>query len=348
MRTTIKDIARATGFSVTTVSLVLNGKAHKIPENTKQIVLETAKQLNYHPNQVAVSLVKRRSKTIGLILPDIRNPYFANMARGIDEACREYGRTVIICNTNDLQERDREYVNMLVDKGVDGIIYVMAKDSSLGKNRQILKLMEDVRMPYILLDRSLTGADDPVIEMDHLAGGYMATRYLIELGHSRIACVKGAEGLSDSERRFQGYLKAMAEYHVPVDNNLIYEGDYSPEGGAEAVDYFVKHDFTAIFACNDASAYGVCRQLKKYHKKVPDDISVVGYDDVSYAEMLEPPLTTIRQHVYKMGMEAVKQLLNCIKTKDKMKKTIMLEPELIIRKSAARRNETNEEIFSLT
>ena len=124
MRATIKDIAVATGFSVTTISLVLNGKAHKISDKTKKRILDAAEQMHYRPNQLAVSLVKKRSKTIGLIVPDIANVYFANMARGIDEACREHGFTVILCNTNESHERDVEYINMLADKGADGILYM--------------------------------------------------------------------------------------------------------------------------------------------------------------------------------------------------------------------------------
>lgn len=340
MRTTIKDIAEITGFSVTTVSLVLNKKAHKISEDTKKQILQTAERLHYRPNQLAVSLVKRRSKTIGLIIPDIGNVYFANMAKGIDEACRQCGRTVVLCNTNDLHERDMEYIDVLADRGVDGIIYIMAQDSSPEKSVKAIQLMESLKIPYVFLDRSLDSMEYPGIGTNHMAGGYLAARHLIELGHRKIACVTGPiKTLSDSQRRFRGFLSAMEEFHIPVDLNLIYEGNYSPEGGAAAVDYLINYEFTAIFACNDASAYGVCRQLKKYQKKVPDDVSVVGYDDVFYAEMLEVPLTTIRQSVYKMGMEAVSQLLRMIKKNEKMSDSIIFEPELIIRESTARREQ---------
>lgn len=340
MRTTIKDIAVVTGLSVTTISLVLNGKAHKIPEETKKRILEAAKDMHYRPNQLAVSLVKKRSKTIGLIIPDIGNIYFANMAKGIDEACREQGRTLILCNSSDRHDRDIEYINMLADKGADGIIYIMAKDSTLSKAVQAVKLMEGLKVPYVLLDRGLDSMEYPAISTDHEKGGYLAARHLIELGHRKIACVTGPIGMSGAQRRLRGLLSAMVEYQIPIDLNLISEGDYTSEGGAAAVDQLIQHEFTAIFACNDASAYGVCRRLKHYGKSVPGDVSVVGYDDVFYAEMLEVPLTTVHQEVYSMGFESVRQLLKVIKQKEKMEKSVVFEPELVLRESTARREQS--------
>ena len=202
MRATIKDIAAKTGFSVTTISLVLNGKAARISEETKSLILETAEQLNYRPNQLAVSLVKKRSKTIGLIVPDIANIYFANMAKWIDEACRKQDFTVILCNTNESHDRDMEYITMLADKGADGILYIMAKDSTLARSLQAVERMEELHLPYVILDRIPDSLRCPGISTDHERGGYLAARHLIELGHRRIACVTGPMGtLGDSQQR---------------------------------------------------------------------------------------------------------------------------------------------------
>lgn len=336
MRATIKDIAVATGFSVTTISLVLNGKAHKISDETKKRILDAAEQMHYRPNQLAVSLVKKRSKTIGLIVPDIANVYFANMARGVDEACREHGFTVILCNTNESHDRDMEYINMLADKGADGILYIMAKDSTQEMGLEAVELMEELKMPYVILDR-LIEARYPGIATDHETGGYLAASHLIRLGHRKLACVTGPIGtLADSQRRLRGFLCALREWEIPVRMELICEGSFTPEGGAAAVDELMNYEFTAIFACNDASAYGVCRRLKEYGKRVPEDVSVVGYDDVLYAEMLEVPLTTVRQKVYAMGMEAVRRLTALIRQESAMERSIIFEPELIVRNSTAR------------
>lgn len=338
MRATIKDIASDTGFSVTTVSLVLNKKAYKIPESTKKQIMESAVRLNYRPNQLAVSLVKKRSKTIGLIVPDIGNIFFANMAKGIEEACRELGRTVALCNTNDRHDRDVEYINMLTDKGVDGIIFVMSRDSDFQVGHESIDLMEELKIPYILMDRFIELDGIPGVIMDHVKGGYLATKHLIDLGHTRIACVSGPMQLASERERLKGYNKALWEAGIEPDNQLLYEGDYTREGGQAAVDYLRGREFTAVFACNDASAFGVFWQLKKYGLCVPGDISVVGYDDVFYAEMLEVPLTTVRQPLYEMGMETVKRLIAQIKKQENEKRFIVFEPKLVIRQSTARRN----------
>ncbi|WP_333647930.1 LacI family DNA-binding transcriptional regulator [Lacrimispora sp.] len=333
MRATIKDIANDTGLSVTTVSLVLNGKAYKIPDDTKKRIMESARKLNYRPNQLAVSLVKKRSKTIGLIIPDIGNVFYAHMVKGIEECCRQYGKTLILCNTNDLHERDMEYIHLLADQGVGGIIYVMSRECGEAAGRKAVRLLEQLQMPFVLLDRFLTETDCAEVILDHEMGGYLAARHLAELGHKRIACVTGPQNLADSARRLKGYARALQEFHIPFNENLVYEGDYTMECGARAVTALMEHEFTAIFACNDLSAFGVCRQLAGYGKRVPGDISVVGYDDAFYTEMLAVPLTTVRQPVYEMGVESVKQLISQIKGKKAEKSHTVFKPELIVRSS---------------
>ena len=168
-------------------------------------------------------------------------------------------------------------------------------------------------------------------------GGYLAARHLLSLGHRRIACVVGPHATQmDSEARYHGYCRAMEEAGIPVDERLVCVGEYTQEGGAAAVEQLISQDFTAIFACNDASAYGVCRKLKEYRKKVPEDVSVVGYDDVFYARMLEVPLTTIRQQVREMGREAVRLLLKQIREHKRPESKVIFAPELVVRESTAR------------
>lgn len=174
MRATIKDIAAATGFSVTTISLVLNGKGYKISDETKNQILAKARELNYRPNQLAVSLVKRQSKTIGFIVPDISNVYFANMARAIDEACRENGWSVILCNTNDNYDRDREYIDLLADKGADGIVFIMAKDNTREMAAEEIDYLESIHIPYVVVDRIPELRNCPAVGTDHEIGGYLA------------------------------------------------------------------------------------------------------------------------------------------------------------------------------
>lgn len=223
MRATIKDIAAATGFSVTTISLVLNGKGYKISDETKNQILAKARELNYRPNQLAVSLVKRQSKTIGFIVPDISNVYFANMARAIDEACRENGWSVILCNTNDNYDRDREYIDLLADKGADGIVFIMAKDNTREMAAEEIDYLESIHIPYVVVDRIPELRNCPAVGTDHEIGGYLAARHLLSLGHRRIACVVGPHATQmDSEARYHGYCRAMEEAGIPVDERLVW------------------------------------------------------------------------------------------------------------------------------
>lgn len=337
LRTTIKDIAEHTGFSVTTISLVLNSKAKKIPKKTRDTIIQAAEELDYRPNQIAVGLVKKRTKTIGLLISDIRNVFFANLAKGVEDECRKNGWNLILCNTSDLHERDMEYIRVLADKGVDGILYAMSADSNLEKGKECLDLMDKFKIPYIMIDRTLKGTNCCNLATDHLKGGYLATKHLIDLGHTRIACVTGPLYLDDAFNRLQGYKKALEEVKIPYDPSIIYEGYYTIESGREAIDDLKGKDYTAIFAFNDMSAYGVYNQLKKYNYIIPDDISLVGYDNIFFSQMLDVPLTTINQSVYKMGIEAARLIINEKILGENFIEPILFEPTLVVRKSTKKR-----------
>lgn len=337
MRTTIKDIAEHTGLSITTISLVLNGKASKIPQKTKNAIFQAVEELDYRPNQIAVGLVKKSMKTIGLVISDISNVFFANLAKGVEDACRINGWNLILCNTSDIHQRDMEYIRVLADKGVDGIIYAMSVDSRLEKAQESLDLMTKMKIPYIMVDRTLKGAKCCSISANHEKGGYMAAKHLIDLGHTRIACVTGPLYLEDTADRLVGYRRALDEAGISYDPALIYEGYYTTESGVKAMEALRGQDFTAVFAFNDLSAYGVYNQLKKYHLRIPEDISLVGYDDIFFSELLDVPLTTINQPVYEMGAEAARQFIDLKKPEDRASKSIVFEPTLVVRESTRRR-----------
>lgn len=337
MRTTIKDIAEHTGLSITTISLVLNGKASKIPLKTKNAIFRAVEELDYRPNQIAVGLVKKSMKTIGLVISDISNVFFANLAKGVEDACRINGWNLILCNTSDIHQRDMEYIRVLADKGVDGIIYAMSVDSRIEKAQESLELMEKMKIPYIMVDRTLKGATCCSISANHEKGGYLAARHLIDLGHTRIACVTGPLYLEDTADRLMGYRRALEEAGIPYDPALIYEGYYTTESGVKAMEALQGQDFTAVFAFNDLSAYGVYNQLKKYHRSIPGDVSLVGYDDIFFSELLDVPLTTINQPVYEMGAEAARQFIDRNKPEERAAKSVVFEPTLVVRESTRRR-----------
>lgn len=333
MRTTIKDIANYTGFSVTTISLVLNNKAKKIPVKTRERIMDAARELNYHPNQLAVGLVKKRTETVGLILSDVSNVFFANLAKGVEDECRRKGWNLILCNTNDKHERDLSYIQVLADKGVDGILFCMSQDSDRRGARESIQMMKRLRLPFVMIDRFLAEAECCSVIVDHRQGGYLAARHLLELGHRRIGCVAGPFGLEDSAERLQGYQRALEEFGVPFREELIYEGWYGRKSGMEAVEPLLEQNVSAIFAFNDMAAYGAYSELRRRGLRVPEDISLVGYDDIFFSELLDVPLTTVRQPIYDMGQEAVKQLVEEVESKTASHKCITFQPELVRRDS---------------
>lgn len=333
MKATLKDISSETGFSVTTVSLVLNHKPCKIPEVTKKIIIEAAQKLGYRPNQLAVSLVKKRTNTIGLVVSDVSNPFFSTLAKGVEDRCRDNGLNMILCNTNNKHECDINYINMLVDKGVDGIIFGMAGDSTVEDAIESCQLMKDQDIAFVIIDRYFKKLHKSYVGVNHLLGGYYATKHLIELGHKRIACITGPLHLDNVSSRLDGYKKALNEANIKYDSKLIYEGKYNMESGVAAFSWLMKTKCTAVFAFNDMTAYGLYMEAKKNGISIPKDISVVGYDDIYFSKILESPLTTVRQPVYDMGGKAAQVLINAIKSNAKPEEQFVYQPELIKRSS---------------
>ncbi|OLS02668.1 LacI family DNA-binding transcriptional regulator [Tissierella creatinophila] len=341
--TTIKDIAAKTNLSISTVSIVLNNRASRIPKSTRDIVINAAKELNYRPNQLAVGLVTKRTKTLGLIVPDIRNNFFSSLAKGIEDEARNNGWTVLLCNSNDSHKRDLEYIKMLEGKGVDGILYSMSSDSNLKNFKEKYSLIKNFDIKFLMIDRYLdfpaTFPKINVVSLDHFKGGYLAAKHLIDLGHKKIACVTGPQYLSESNDRLRGYKQALDDGSIEYDEELIVEGNYHIESGVSAVNKLIEKDFTAIFAFNDMMAYGVLKGLKTYNLSIPHDISVIGYDDIYLSEILEVPLTTIHQPIEVMGRGAAKHFINIIDSKEEFLDNLPLySPELIVRKSTSKPN----------
>ena len=336
MAATIKDIAKKTNLSITTVSLVLNDKAPKIPETTKQLVLEAARELNYHPNQIAISLLKKKTKTLGLVIPDIRNDFFSTLAKAVEDEAHKKGWTVILCNTNDHHDRDIEYMHLLASKSVDGILFCMAGDTTLKKFNEVNDLLVSLNIPYVMIDRSFDVDGVHTARIDHRLGGFLATEHLLKLGHRRIACITGPPHLRDSADRLLGYKDALDQYGVDFDEALISNGKYQMNGGFNAINHLNATDFTAVFAFNDMMAIGAYKALKKMDRKIPQDCSIVGYDDITFADMLEVPLTTVRQPITKAGKSAVDFLINHLNNQSSPATHLdVFSPTLVIRESSA-------------
>lgn len=340
MRVTIKDIARECDLSITTVSLVLNGKPNKISSQNAQLILDTARKLNYNRNQLAVGLVKKKSNTIGLIVPDIANIFFAEMAKGVEDMGRENGYNVIFCNSHDKHSLELEDINTLVGRGVDGILIVLSSESYGKTGEDSIRHLSEHGIPTVIVDCFDKQNLFSTIAVDNFKGSMMAMEHLLELGHRRIACITGPLGPKLNEERFLGYKGALDKYDIPYDANLVYEGDFKYNSGFDAVEKLMPYQPTAIFCHNDMMAYGTLISLKNRNLNVPKDISVIGFDDIFYSSIIEVPLTTVQQPVNELGRRAVEILTEEIRTPKTKKQEILLEPKLIIRNSVKAMNKS--------
>ncbi len=333
-RVTIKDIAQKTGFSVTTISLVLNDKANHIPRETKLIIAKAVKEMGYRPNKMAVGLVKKQSNIIGFVLPDIRNQFFSYTAKVLEDECHKYDWNLLICNSDNNHKQELKHLKMLCDYMVDGIFLSMAANSTEKEVEETINFLENNKIPYCLIDRDMFDIGKYKISVDHLQGAYLATEHLIKLGHKKIGCITGPLILDDARQRLAGYKQALKDNDIKIDENLIFEGDYSFEKGKMGCDDLLEKNITAIFAANDFSAMGALASIKEHNLVVPRDISIVGYDDIAFASLLEVPLTTIRQPIEEIGQKATEVIELLVNSENDIKnKIVILEPKLIVRNS---------------
>ena len=339
MRTTLKHIAEATNLSVTIVCQVLNGTKCRISDEKRQLILDTAKAMNYRPNHLAVSLVKGSANMIGLAISDIRNDFFSVLAKGAENECQKNNWNLMLCNSNDQHDQDIENLKMLADKGVSGIIFGMASETTPEMAQECIDFLNREKIPYILVDRYVDSCDGAVISTDNEAGGYRATRYLLETGHRNIVCITGPSNLLDSQQRLEGYKRAIRDAGIEPDDKKIVEGRYTYQSGLEAADRMTRQGILpdAIFACNDMMAIGAMKRLREKGYRIPEDISVIGYDDIFMDEFLEVPLTTIRQPTEAMGQAAAEHLIGMQTGRERKNDRIVFQPELVIRQTVISR-----------
>ena len=333
MGITIQDIARMAGVSTTTVSRVINNKVEGVSEVTRKRILEIVKETKYKPNPLARGLITKKTKTIGLIIPDITNPFFPEIARGVEDIANKNGFNVFLCNTDDDPDKEKKYIEALKEKYVDGIIFTVASNPRYEHINELF----DCGIPIVMMDREMEKEDMKCVYIDNFEGGYIATKHLIELGHKNIGCITGPLKSKSAIDRYKGYEKAMIESNIPINKELVIESNYKIEGGILATERLLNNSMlTAIFVCNDAMAYGSYKAIKKRGYSIPEDISIVGFDNIYLSQMVEKELTTVSQPTYDMGVSAAKMLIKVIDGKRINKKHICFKPELIIRESTSK------------
>jgi DNA-binding LacI/PurR family transcriptional regulator len=330
-RPTIYDVARLAGVSTATVSRALNGTGQIAP-GTRATIEAAVEQLGYRPNTIARSLVTRSTQTIALLLPDITNPFYAALVSGIQQTALDHDHTMLLCTTEGDGEREEQYLRLLRAKQVDGALV----DGLVLPPYRIARFVRD-GFPIVCLDRDIDSTSIPLVQVDNRLGGRLAAEHLLGLGHSRIAHVTGLRALHISDDRLAGYRDGLAAAGIAADDRLVAEGRFTEEGGYEAARTLLETspDMTAIFAANDLSALGVLNAIAVSGRRVPDDVSVVGFDDLRLSAFTSPPLTTIRQPAVEIARLATELLIGLTRGEDVEQMRHLLEPTLVVRGSTA-------------
>ncbi|MDR7420044.1 MAG: LacI family DNA-binding transcriptional regulator [Armatimonadota bacterium] len=333
MAVTIHDVAQAAGVSVATVSRVVSGSVHHVRPETRARVQAAVTQLRYRPNLVARGLKQRVTHTVGLIVPDISNPFFPAIARGVEDVASRAGKGVLLCNTDEDLTKERAYLNLLDTRMVDGLIF-----ATVGTNPGHLRMLRRRGVPVVLIARAPRGVGIDAVLVDNRRGTREATEHLLRLGHRKIAFIGGPTTLPDAAERRTGYEEALAAAGIPVAPALIRDGGFRAEGGAAAVGALLDQrvPFTAIVAANDLMAIGAMEKLRRRGRRIPDDVAIVGFDDITFARLVEPRLTTVAQPKYRMGCLAMERLLEVIGG-DRRPRRAVLEPKLVVRDSCGAR-----------
>lgn len=338
MGVSLKDIAKLAEVSVATVSMVLRDYPIRCSKEKTAQIKQIAKDLNYTPNYAAVSLVKQKSSTIGVIIPDFNNVFFANLAKHLGRIINDNGYIMILCDSDNDFARGKKQLDVLKARNVDAMIFAFPFDRLSKEHDELIASINALDIPGIALDTNLDDLKCPCIAVDNQAGAALAVEHLIKNGHKKIAYLTGGVDSYTSRKRLEGCKKVLQTYGIPFDENFVVVGDYTFESGyARAKEVFDK-DVTALFAFNDMMAYGVMSAAAKNGVVIPQDLSLVGFDDIIFSSMSSVPLTTVRQPVEKISMIAGNELFGAGHKiiSSKFNRNFKVEPTLVKRDTVKR------------
>lgn len=330
--TTLKEVAEKAGVSITTVSRVINDN-ELVNSETRNRVQEAMQEMGYHPSRVAQRLrgTKGRSKLFGLIIPDIQNAFYSNIVRGIEDVAYKQNYAVILCNSDEDQEKEKFYLEVLRSESVDGIIF-----PPINQDSKVVEELFKSGLPLVCVDRRLNTDGVDTVVVDNKMGSYQVTNYLLGLGHQRIGFITSAGNFSSFKERQSGYEQALGEHGIVVDPFLIGYGDQrSTESGKKLVLKMLnnKNRPSALFVTNNLFLLGALEIIHELGLRIPEDISIVGFDDMPWARSFYPPLTVVAQPGYEMGQKAAELLFSRLNDPKRAPSTIILEPKLTVRSS---------------
>lgn len=333
--TTIKEIADKLGISVSTVSRVLNGvgRKYRISQNTIDLVKKTAEEYNFKPNELARGLRLKKTFTLGLLVPDIGNPFFGRIASTLEKAAREYGYSTIICASDEKTTSEKKALDILLNRMVDGILA-----SPIGiDHTHFLKAYKE-GTPLVLIDRYFMNTEMPYVTFDDEHGAYDASKLLLDNGHKKIACIQGLVETTSNVHRLNGYKKALKEYDISFDPEMVVGEDFSEMNGYNQAKLLLSRSKekrpTAIFSFSNLITIGILKAFKEDNIDIPKDISIVSFDEQEYSELLYTPITTVIHTSKEMSQKALEILLEQINSKDrKTNQNIVFPTSLVIRES---------------
>jgi DNA-binding LacI/PurR family transcriptional regulator len=328
-RPTMSDVAARAGVSKTTVSHVINNTRF-VEEETKRRVLQAIAELGYRPSAVARSLTTNRTETVGVIVSDSSNYFFADLLRGIEDVLRPENYALLVCNTTEILEREAHYLDILMRQRVDGIIA-----AATSRRWDELTEVEIQHIPVVFVDRVFEGLDGPFVGVHNKRGAYLGTSHMIDCGHRRIGILAGFQRLSTMRERLVGFRQALQERDIPLPEEWVITSSLSTEGGREAMRQMLTLPEcpTAVFISNNLLSLGALLVIRELGLRCPEDIAIVGFDDHPWAAVSDPPLTVVRQPAQQVGQAAAEMLLVLINGEQPAGPRVTLECELILRQS---------------
>lgn len=330
--TTIYDVAARAGVSAATVSRVLNGSGTVAPELVRR-VRDAVKDLDYRPNGVARNLRRRATRVWGLIISDIGNPFFTALVRGVEDAAHEAGYSLVLCNSDEILAKERSYIQVAVDEQMAGVILTPSSEA----DSDLTPLLER-SIPVVAVDRRLHRHDVDTVVGDNVRGARLATEHLVDSGCRRIACITGPTKTTTAQERLEGYREALAAAGIPQEGELVVIENFKEDGGYDGATRLLdlKNPPDGLFVANNLMTVGALGALVDRGVEVPRDLLIVGFDDIPWAKLTRPRLTTVDQPTYQMGMDAGRLLADRLRGNKGPSRTLMLSPTIQIRESSIR------------
>lgn len=324
---TIKEVSELAKVSQATVSRVMNG-SDRVTDATKRRVMAAMEELGYRPNSAAQSLASNRTNSIGMVVSELQGPFYGPMMAGVEEVLRKAHKHLIIAAGHGEEATEKDAIEFLIGRQVDGLILLVERID----DDYLLAL--NTRVPVFLINHHIQGLHERTVWLDNELGGYRATRHLLDQGHTRIACITGQMWKQDAQERLQGYLRAMAEADIEVDESWIVNSYFELQGGFDAFETLLRRrvDCSAIFACNDEMAFGVLEAAARHDIMVPEDLSVIGFDNIFTANYVKPKLTTMNFPMFEMAQASAQMALNTVYHKQATKESVF-KPTLVERQT---------------